>query len=340
MMENKNSAPYKVAIIGYGKMGKNHFRVLKEDSRFVVDSILDPQLSTLQGPLLECFDQEEPFFQRIKSSKPDFCIVASATSSHLEMARRLAPLQIPFLIEKPLALNVDQAHEIFKISKDLKVPIFAGHVERFNPVIGKLREVLDSGMIGTPIHFSITRVGGYPASKNIKDNVLLDLAVHDLDLLKFLVGSVTVRSSVCHSTWQKDLYDTAEILCACENGSSASIHVNWVTPTKIRTMRVTGTKGVAFLDYVLQSCTVIGGNILDPHHNADPQFTKFIEEYKNTDRTEFGILKAEPLKIQLDHIFNFLSGKQHHLCSAEDGAKAVSLAQMAIEMGAGGRNMV
>src|SRR6185295_8566276 len=92
------------------------------------------------------------------------------------------------------------------------VRLAVGHVERFNPAIRKLREVIRGGWLGEPIHFSFTRIGGYPETIPEGNNVLLDLAVHDVDVLRSLVGPVKVNASLCHSTWKPGVLDTSEIV--------------------------------------------------------------------------------------------------------------------------------
>jgi UDP-N-acetylglucosamine 3-dehydrogenase len=124
--------------------------------------------------------------------------------------------------------------------------------------------------------------------------------------------------------------DTGEILLKAERGQSASVHVNWVTPSKIRTLRVTGTQGVCFVDYMLQSCVLQGGNLLRRTYRPEFDFQSLLEEYKATDRIEFGINKQEPLKVQLGEFYKLLAGAPSEICSLEDAAAAVTLADDAI----------
>ena len=99
-------------------------------------------------------------------------------------------------------------------------------------------------------------------------SIALDLAVHDVDVLRSLVGPVRLEHSMCHVTWREGVFDTAEIFLSSAKGTSASVHVNWITPTKIRSIRVTGTRGVCFVDYILQTCELFGGSLLKANEPA------------------------------------------------------------------------
>ena len=144
-----------------------------------------------------------------------------------------------------------------------------------------------------------------------------------------------MESSLCHSTWKKDIYDTAEIFLASATGPSASIHVNWVTPTKIRSIRVTGTRGVVFVDYILQTCELAGGRLLQPLDAQDVSFDAILEHYRTMDRVQFGVRKEEPLKVQAQQWRDFVKGGgPGELCLGADALAAVLIAERAVADGA------
>ena len=114
-------------------------------------------------------------------------------------------------------------------------------------------------------------------------------------------------------------------------GPSASIHANWVTPTKIRSLRVTGTHGVGFVDYMLQSCVVHGGRLLGPRDEPKLEFNQLVQAYQSNDRIEFGVKKEEPLKIQLEHYFRLLTGGKSDCCTPEEAVSTLELAHEALK---------
>jgi len=208
-----------------------------------------------------------------------------------------------------------------------------GHVERFNPAVRKLREVMKEGFLGTPIHIAFTRIGGYPDTVLAGNNVILDLAVHDIDVLRMLVGPVRLEHSMCHVTWKEGVFDTAEIFLASTSGTSATVHVNWITPTKIRSIRVTGTRGVCFVDYMLQTCELFGGSLLKVSEPPNTGFAALQDVYRTSDRIQFGVRKEEPLRAQLMQFRSYLTdGGVGELCMGSDALAAVLLAERAVQV--------
>jgi len=322
-----------VVLVGRGRMGANHFRVLEESPDFSLKAVIDQKL--VDGPLpdrpaIPGFSSLETFAR--SGIAFDAAVVATATETHFSVASKLLEMGKPLLVEKPLASTEQQSTQLIALAKEKNLLLAVGHVERMNPAVVKLKEVIANGWLGDPIHISVTRVGGYPSSVQPGNNVLLDLAVHDLDVIRSLAGPIRVVSSVCHKTVQKDVYDTGEILLSSQSGASASIHVNWITPTKIRTIRVTGTRGVCFVDYMMQTCELFGGDLLKSPPNLGIDFASLVHQYQNSDKIVFGINKEEPLKVQLRAFRDALRGQPHRLCLGSDGAAAVRLAEEALRV--------
>jgi UDP-N-acetylglucosamine 3-dehydrogenase len=320
----------KILVLGFGNMGKNHVRVLSENPDVEVVGVVDPMARPEQMKSgLKLFKE----ISEVPLASFEAAVVATSTETHFAVAQKLLEAGKNLLVEKPLASTYKQSLDLAALAESKKLLLTVGHVERSNPAVRKLKEVLENGWLGNPLHFSFTRVGGYPQNVKSGNNVLLDLAVHDMDVLHYLSGSFSVKSSICHHSIQSEIPDTAEILLSSPKGASASIHVNWITPTKIRTLRVTGTKGVCFVDYMLQTCTLLGGNLLEkaPQKNFDYKELQF--HYRNTDKIEFGVAQEEPLKVQLKEFLKALSGEKHALCSAREAAEVVHLAEDALKNG-------
>ncbi|HVJ94001.1 MAG TPA: Gfo/Idh/MocA family oxidoreductase, partial [Labilithrix sp.] len=267
----------------------------------------------------------------------DAAVVATPTATHRDVVLDLVKMKKHVLVEKPVASSFEQGVEVIEAAAAAGVKVAVGHVERFNPVVRKLREVIRGGWLGDPIHFSFTRVGGYPETILEGNNVLLDLAVHDIDVFRSVVGQVRVESSMAHSSFKRGVLDTAEIFLEAASGPTASIHANWVTPTKIRTVRVTGTRGVLFADYILQSLELYGGNLtkrIEPTTGVK-NFESVQEHYRTTDRVLFGVTKEEPLVSQLRQFAAYLRDQDAgELCLGQDALAAVLAAERAIKLAA------
>lgn len=320
-----------VILCGVGRMGRNHLRVMKESPHFNLRAVVDPTLAGQEVAGVRAYGS----VAEVPEADYQAAVIASPTETHHAVALALLNKGKHLLVEKPLAVTVDECNDIRDLAAQKGLKVAIGHVERFNPVVRKVLDIIKSDFIGTPIHFTFTRVGGWPDSVKDGSNVLIDLAVHDLDILQMLVGCpVKIVASVAHDTMRKRVFDTAEILLRADSGASASIHANWITPTKIRTLRVTGSKGVLVADLILQTATVHGGNIL--RRGPEPKITDFAalaEDYRNSDRVEFNVRKEEPLRGQLEAFWHFLRGEQTAISEIPEATLAVKLAQEALSVG-------
>lgn len=328
-----SSGKFRIALLGLGRMGRNHLRVTRLDPQFELVAVVDPVANVptadLGGAqLLRSMDE-------LDKVQFDCAIIATPSSMHYENAERLIRQGKHLLVEKPLCTVAADAAKLVALANEQGVKMAVGHVERFNPAVRKLREVIAAGFLGTPIHLSVTRVGGYPENLVPGNNVLLDLAVHDIDVVRSLIGPLKVEASVCHSTVKEGVLDTAEVFLASHQGPTASVHVNWITPTKIRSIRVTGTRGVCFVDYILQTCELFGGALLQAQQPGSADFSKLLELYRNSDKITFGVNKEEPLRVQLNQFGRFLAtGDRGELCVGADAVAAVLLAERSIRLDA------
>src|SRR5690606_16122936 len=118
-----------------------------------------------------------------------------------------------------------------------------------------LHDIVKTGVLGKIVHADATRAGRFPGQVKPGNHVILDLAVHELDVLRLIFGPLMILHSFCHATTLPGIFDTAEIMAATPEGMSAAVHVNWLTPQRIRQLRLTGTEGVVELDYIGQGCT-------------------------------------------------------------------------------------
>jgi UDP-N-acetylglucosamine 3-dehydrogenase len=328
-----SSGKFRIALLGLGRMGRNHLRVTRLDPQFELVAVVDPVANVpaaeLGGAqLLRSMDE-------LDKVQFDCAIIATPSSMHFDNAERLIRQRKHLLVEKPLCTVGSDATNLVALANEKGVKMAVGHVERFNPAVRKLREVIQAGFLGTPIHFSCTRVGGYPENLVPGNNVLLDLAVHDIDVVRSLIGPCKVEASVCHSTVKDGVLDTAEVFLASQKGPTASVHVNWITPTKIRSIRVTGTRGVCFVDYILQTCELFGGALLQAQQPGSVDFSRLLELYRNSDKITFGVNKEEPLRVQLNQFGRFLAtGDRGELCVGADAVSAVLLAERSIRLDA------
>ncbi len=317
----------RVVLFGMGNMGRNHFRVLQEDPRFQLEAVVDPVLEALP-------DASIPLLREVDEALDlewDLAVVAVPTELHYELVKKLLHRGRHVLVEKPAAGTMAEARELVSLATERSLHLAVGNIERCNPVVAGLRRLVQSGILGRLVHLSGTRAGGFPRHVKPGNNVILDLAVHELDVFRMLLGPLQVMHSVGHSTHIKGILDTAEILVTGRGGATGSVHVNWLSPQRLRSIRVTGSEAVCTVDYIAQSCEISGLNLQAKAKPTVPELV-WAESNGPLDRAFLPIEKQETLKIQLDQMFRYMNGREHFLAVNEQLIESVQLVEVAVQM--------
>ena len=167
---------YKVGVIGAGNMGNNHIRVYSElpGVDLVAISDVNPETSNdLATKYIANFYYD--YTKMIETEELDIVSICVPTNLHYEVAKYCLEKKINVLLEKPIAANIEDAEELLELSKTNNVKLLVGHIERFNPAVKKVKEIIDSGKIGDITAIVARRVGIFPPQ--IKDaNVAVDLS--------------------------------------------------------------------------------------------------------------------------------------------------------------------
>ena len=232
----------KAAVIGLGSMGTNHFKVLHTIPTVKKVFGVDPLARQA-----EFSDVEE----LLRNVKIDFAIIATPTAEHSKIALELVKKNIPILIEKPVFKNTAEGEAILKAAKKNNCKIAVGHIERFNPACQSLVHNLKDEKI---INCSVTRVSPYP--KRIGDvGVKLDLAIHDIDLIKFITKEDIITSFSSSSVTNGDREDTASFFLNIGHKTTANILVSWLSPFRKRTIEVLTDKSFYEADLLSKEVT-------------------------------------------------------------------------------------
>jgi UDP-N-acetylglucosamine 3-dehydrogenase len=319
----KSKKVLKVAVVGVGSMGRHHARNYSKMKGVQLVGICDIN-QKIGREIAKLYNTRfySNYLKLIDKEKLDAISIAVPTSFHKNIALDFIENNISVLIEKPMAANPVEARKIAKKANDKKVTLAIGHIERFNPAILKLKELVKNQRLGEILSIVVKRVGLFPPQ--IKDvNVVTDIAVHDLDIVTNLIGklpsSVFARG---YGSLTNGREDHAEIFL--DYGKfGCFIQSNWITPIKIRTLSITGTKGYAELDYINQKLTLYKSNYnLSPHKG----FKEFLVKFGKPEKASLHIRKKEPLRLELENFINSISTKSPPLVSADDGIKILLLA--------------
>ncbi len=228
------SEDIRTAVIGVGSMGRHHARVYREMDGAELVGVYDADeyqaaaVATAHGTY--SFETVE----ELLSSGVDAVSIAVPTSRHAEVAIRAMEAGIHVLVEKPIAGSLRDATDMMEAARVNDRLLMVGHIERYNPAIRTLSSRVDADEI---LAVNVVRVG--PKPPRVKDaGVIIDMAVHDIDLAFFLTGRPTDEVFAVTSSMPMEHEDTASLLLRLAGGIAVQITANWITPYKAREVQV------------------------------------------------------------------------------------------------------
>jgi UDP-N-acetylglucosamine 3-dehydrogenase len=321
----------KVAVIGTGSMGRNHARVYWEmpEVDFVGIADADFEKATVLGKKYG-IPVYKDFREMLDKQKPDAVTCAVPTILHHEVALEVIDRGIHLLLEKPISMAVAEGEEIIQKAEKKNIKLQIGHIERFNPAIITLQQEIEKKVLGKIYALESHRVGPFPARIN-DVGVIIDLAVHELDIMRHIGQSEFTR--VFAETERRIHTAHEDILSATlrmENGVIGTISINWLTPTKIRELIVIGDLGMFKVDYLTQDLYFFENSSAKGSEWEAFQILRGVSEGKVI---KYSFNKKEPLRAEQEAFIAAVNGIQPVAVSGLDGLKALILAQKMIESG-------
>ena len=321
----------KAAVIGIGSMGVNHARVYWELPSVDLVAVSDVNETAVQTVARKYNTQGFTSYERMLDEvKPDIVTVAVPTIYHRQVAMDLIDRGISLLIEKPIAFSLEEGCEIIEAAARKGVKLMIGHIERFNPAIIALKERLSANELGRIFQMDAHRQGPFPA--RIGDvGVVIDLAVHDLDIMRYVSQCEVVR---LYAETEKHIHSKYEDmftgLVRMSDGSIGTLVINWLTPTKIRELIVTGEKGMFRCDYLTQDLYYYENPML---HDSDWEAMRVLRGVREGQMTRFVVTKKEPLRAEQEAFIDAVLNDKPSPVSGEDGLKALELAKAVVRSG-------
>lgn len=245
----------RAVVIGVGSMGRNHVRVLREIDNgieLVAISDIDSKLAAKIG-IRYGISYYTDYIQMVEETQPDFAVLATPTRLHFQIGRDLIERGIHTLIEKPITATLEDGERLCELAQARRVMLGVGYIERFNPAVNELCKKLNSGMAGHIYKIQAQRLSPFPS--RIQDvGVVIDLATHDIDLLRYLMKATEIESlyAVTRQTINSDREDMFVGVAHFRGGAVGLLDVNWMTPTKIRQLTITGSLGMFICNLLSQ----------------------------------------------------------------------------------------
>jgi UDP-N-acetylglucosamine 3-dehydrogenase len=321
----------KVAVIGVGSMGINHLRVYTELDGVEVVGVSDisqDQLEMAAGRF--SVKTYSDYKALIESEKPEAVSITVPTSEHELVTTFCLEHGIHVLVEKPIAATVEEGRRMIALAEKVGKQLMVGHIIRFNPAMQSLKQRLENGDAGKVFQVFCRRAGPFPA--RIRDvGVVVDLAPHDVDLMRFLTGKDPIR--VYAETEQQIHTDHEDLLFGLlrfEEGITGALEINWLTPTKMRETLVLGEKGLFRVDDIMQDLyfyenTQAIGELWSPF--------RAIRGVTEGSMTRFSIKRQEPLKAEIQAFIDAVQNGKEVPVTGQDGLEALRLSLALVESG-------
>jgi len=313
----------RLGVIGIGSMGKNHARVCSELNICKLVGVSDIDKRTVKKTA-DRFDVKPFYNYKNLISKVDAAVIATPTSTHYDIAMDFLKNGKHLLIEKPLCDDIEKAKSLVEKAEEEDLVLATGHIERHNPVVKSIKKSLEKGEFGKLITLTSKRVGTFPGQ--IHDvGVILDLGIHEIDIMRYLVGEVeSVYSQSGGFKQDINFEDHANIILNFENGLSGVVEVNWLTPIKIRRLFLTCSDYFIETDYINQVITK-SSSFLGKVDESD-LYNLPIE----SNIQKISLEKREPLKNEIEDFIDAIVNSREPLTTGMDGMMALKIATAAV----------
>lgn len=320
----------RAAVIGAGAMGKHHARLYAAMDNVSLVGVADPDAEARAQVARRHHTRAFSDYRALlDAEKPDLVSLAVPTEFHYPIASDLIGRGIHVLVEKPIALTIAEGRSLVGQASERGVKLGVGHVERFNPAVTALKEHLDRGELGQVFQISARRISGFPP--RVKDiGVVLDLATHDLDVMRYLVGAEVARVST-EIAWPMGR-PNEDVLCSMlrfKNGVIGLLHVNWLSPIKIRELMINGDRGMFVVNYLLQELCFYENGC----GKGNWESLQMLWGMSEGRMIRYPIGQREPLQVEVESFVRSVIHDEPLLVSGEDGLQALKLAQQLLESG-------
>jgi predicted dehydrogenase len=296
----------RVGVVGVGVMGSNHARVLAELPGVTLVGIVDPDSKQAEfvGRALGCATYSE--LAPLLDAGVDAVSVAAPTHLHREIALACAARGVHIMVEKPIAPSVDEGRDIIAATRRAGVTLMIGHVERFNPAVQAIKDALRDEDI---LSIGITRVGPFPPRMS-NVGVIIDLAVHDIDLISWFTGSEIIDVQAQMTSVKAEREDIALLQFRTASGVLAHVNTNWLTPFKARTVHVATRRKYISGDLLTRQVTECFGFQPDGSYSM----------------RHLSVGHAEPLRAELTGFVNAVRSGSRPPVTGEEGIASLEIA--------------
>lgn len=245
---------FKVAILGAGNWGKNHVRVFCELLGNENVIVCDPDASRREA--MKAAHPGVSLSSDLVLSDVNAVVIATPVVTHFDLAREVLLAGRHVLVEKPITLTSREAEELVDIAKRKERILMVNHLMEYHPAIRKLKELVDQGELGRPLHLTSERLNlGVIRSE---ENALWSLAPHDISVILYLFDEEPTFVEAYGATFLQDgIPDVMTVVMRFESGRFAQVRTSWIDPVKTRRLSLVGRERMAVFDEVADDKLVL-----------------------------------------------------------------------------------
>ncbi|MCX7625245.1 MAG: Gfo/Idh/MocA family oxidoreductase [Candidatus Sumerlaeaceae bacterium] len=301
----------RVGVVGVGHLGQHHARVYAELQNCELVGVADIDARAAQK-IAKQFKTQAWTDYRELLGRVDACSIVVPTIYHYPIARDFLEHGVHVLVEKPITTTVDEAQNLIDLAREKQLILQVGHIERFNTAIMRLKQI-----VRDPAFIEAHRLGPYdPRVKDV--GVVLDLMIHDLDIILQLVNAPIERVEAAGVGVYGDKEDIANARIHFANGCIANLTASRVTPVRKRKIRVFQPNAYISIDYIEQEVEIYR-RIKNPNAASGTPNVTIV-------RTKETLKKQEPLKLELQHFLECVERGVEPMVKGEHGRDALVLA--------------
>ena len=302
-----------VGVIGFGYWGTNLVRNLQNTKNCNVTHIAESKIKKHEQ-IHELYPdiEIEPFDTIIKNSKIDAIVIATSVSSHYELAKAALENDKHVLIEKPMADSEKNALELIRLSKQQKKILMVDHTYLYTGAVQEIKELTDDGSLGEILYVDSIRANLGKFQSDV--NVLWDLAPHDISIINYLINEKPISVQAIGKSYTKnELESIAYLILHYKSNKIIHLNCSWVSPIKIRTMIIAGSKKMLVFDDLEQKKIRI----------YDKNFQNNITSNDGILETEFS--SKEGLLVMAEDFVNSIINDKEPLSNSNLGLEVVKI---------------
>lgn len=314
----------RMAVIGAGRMGAFHAETLEKIEDVELVAIAEPNEELARDRIgRRPIDWFADYRDMLSRDDIDAVSVCTPSNRHARVGLDAIAAGKHVLVEKPIATTLPDGLRMAAAAREAGVKLMVGHIERFNPAVAKLAELIAEGRVGDVFRVHATRVGPLP-TRIMDAGVTIDLATHDLDIMQFVLGRDITSIYAEGSRFQ---HPTQEDMISClmrfgDNGPMGLLDVNWLTPEKRRELVVIGEGGMLSASYITQ-------DVWFTESTTTPTGWDELARVRGDAEgaaVRFALRRVEPLRTELEAFARCVLDDTPEPITAHDGCRALAAA--------------